>query len=162
MASLVPDAVVAEMTGFLENHFDTFFVPIIIYRPGKVTTTVINQGGQMFGYGPSNQSRTNTAIVPDTGALFFALETTPDELDQTMLSPLKLTEEVGEIRIEVKEAARDYLLSHEVEKIVVFPQGEEKRVMKVENGKTYNLDSQDAPKNFLGLTYYVFKLKATL
>tara|TARA_R110000772_G_scaffold249530_2_gene364010 strand:+ start:119478 stop:119960 length:483 start_codon:yes stop_codon:yes gene_type:complete len=159
MSSLISDDEKTEFKVCINDHFDTFKVPIIVYRPGKTQITLANAPNFMHGYGAKSQSKSNTTIIPDTGKLFYALETIKDDQSTDNISPLQITENEGEIRIEVEKDMRDYILADKVERIVIFPQ--DTAILDVEDGKFYNLDSQDAPKNFLGLTHYVFILKST-
>ena len=148
MANLISDATRLIATGKLSDHFDTFSINMTVFREGKKTVTTVNQGSRMYGYG-NQQSKTNTTFIPDTGTNFQALlSIREDQQLAENLGEAPIRVDDGLVKVEVQKDARDFINEKKVEKIDI-------------DGKTCNLDGEDVPRTFLGLTYYVFNLRPT-
>ena len=71
-----------------------------------------------------------------------------DKQQSENLEPLQLRELAGDCRIKLEKPGRDYIKQGKTEKIVI-------------DGKSFNVQTDEAVKYFFGVRLYVFHLKAT-
>ena len=145
MPSLVSQSEVDVFTGDFQNLFDTFKRPIIVWKEPKKTFTTI-ENNVYVGYG-AESVKTNVSYTPQSG-VFQAMIRYTDKQKAEYLEPLQIMELAGDCRIKVEQPARDYIIRGKTEKIVI-------------DGKSFNVQTDEAVKYFFGVRLYVFHLKAT-
>ena len=145
MPSLVSQSEVDVFTGDFQNLFDTFKRPIIVWKEPKKTFTTI-ENNVYVGYG-AESVKTNVSYTPQSG-VFQAMIRYTDKQKAEYLEPLQIMELAGDCRIKVEQPARDYIKQGKTEKIVI-------------DGKSFNVQTDEAVKYFFGVRLYVFHLKAT-
>ena len=145
MPSLVSQTEIDVFTGDFQNLFDTFKRPIIVWKEPKKTFTTI-ENNVYVGYG-AESVKTNVSYTPQSG-VFQAMIRYTDKQKAEYLEPLQIMELAGDCRIKVEQPARDYIIRGKTEKIVI-------------DGKSFNVQTDEAVKYFFGVRLYVFHLKAT-
>ncbi len=145
MASLVSISQIASLTGQLGNHFDTFSGLITIFKEPQKTFS--NSNANVYaGYGPTSQETTVT-YTPTSG-MFAGIIIYPKTAKIGYFSEAQIPIQQGNIRIKVRQDAKDYIKNGKTEKIVI-------------DGASYNLASDFSVQNYLGLIYYYFDLERT-
>jgi len=145
MPSLVSQTEIDVFTGDFQNLFDTFKRPIVVWKEPKKTFTTI-ENNVYVGYG-AESVKTNVSYTPQSGQ-FQAMIRYTDKQDSENLEPLQLRELAGDCRIKLEKPGRDYIKLGKTEKIVI-------------DGKSFNVETDEAVKYFFGVRLYVFHLKAT-
>ena len=152
MADLLSISERAEYSGALVDLFDT----LKIGAGGTIRYITVNKRPiQVFananaaylpGYGNAAQDANFTyqAVSQDFEANIFYKG---DAIDQA-IQEAKLAIFDGDVKIKVKQDARDYIKNGHTESIIV-------------DGRTYNNISQERVQNFFGAVFYYFTLKET-
>ncbi|MAF24678.1 hypothetical protein CL634_03775 [bacterium] len=144
MSDLLSSSERAEIAKAFTSFFDTFKRQIEVHKEAKQEMADVDISF-LLGYGEiSNQ--TNYQYVPESST-FDAIVWFPSGGDQdtTLAREISAYIPEGEIRIKVKEDAKDYLTTGKVERVDV-------------EGHSYALLGMDAKINTIIDGYYVFKL----
>jgi hypothetical protein len=150
MASFLDSNTIASFTGALQNHFDTFTQNrtrlITIYKE-PIKTFATQRPNPIYGYG-SESAISSVTYTPVTG-IFPAMITY--NLDQKIerLEDLRNAFSEGEVRIKVESNARNFIEDGRKNEKFEF------------DGKSYNQITDDGVQNYMGLVFYVYKLKRT-
>ena len=145
MASLLSSTEVSAATGVLQDLFDTFSRPILIYKEPK---KIINQlsTNSLPGYGEA-AIKTNISYIPVSGTFEAKVKYNPKQ-ELELLPELKSRVSKGVVKIKVEREARDFIVQNgRTEKIVI-------------DNKPYNVITDDTMKRFLTSEYFVFFLEA--
>lgn len=145
MAGFLSNDEIFIYTGDLMRHFETFSNPVLIYKEAiKNIISIDNVGFE--GYHDSANVK-NFTYTPITGQ-FPAIITYSPTYKGVEIGDLNTVLENGEVLIKVQSDARDFLRNGKTEKIQI-------------NENTFNMEGFESVKNYLGLKFYFFKLKAT-
>jgi hypothetical protein len=145
MASLLSSTEVSAATGVMQDLFDTFSRPILIYKEPK---KIINQlsTNSLPGYGEA-AIKTNISYIPVSGIFEAKVKYNPKQ-ELELLPELKSRVSKGVVKIKVEREARDFIMQNgRTEKIVI-------------DNKPYNVITDDTMKRFLTSEYFVFFLEA--
>lgn len=145
MASLLSSTEVSAATGVMQDLFDTFSRPILIYKEPK---KIINQlsTNSLPGYGEA-AIKTNISYIPVSGIFEAKVKYNPKQ-ELELLPELKSRVSKGVVKIKVEREARDFIMQNgRTEKIVI-------------DSKPYNVITDDTMKRFLTSEYFVFFLEA--
>jgi hypothetical protein len=145
MASLLSSTEVSAATGVMQDLFDTFSRPILIYKEPK---KIINQlsTNSLPGYGEA-AIKTNISYIPVSGIFEAKVKYNPKQ-ELELLPELKSRVSKGVVKIKVEREARDFIVQNgRTEKIVI-------------DNKPYNVITDDTMKRFLTSEYFVFFLEA--
>lgn len=142
MAGLLSAADVTALSGIYVQHFSTFCRVITVHKePDKIISA--NSSAVYAGYGPESDEQ-NVTYSPKnqtfSGIVIWDNEQTTKPLtqDQTVFG-------AGEVKIKVQKDCRDYINTDRTLAITI-------------DGRDFNLLSYDKTQNYLGLTYYIYKL----
>jgi len=145
MASLLSSTEVSAATGVMQDLFDTFSRPILVYKEPK---KIINQlsTNSLPGYGEA-AIKTNISYIPVSGIFEAKVKYNPKQ-ELELLPELKSRVSKGVVKIKVEREARDFIVQNgRTEKIVI-------------DNKPYNVITDDTMKRFLTSEYFVFFLEA--
>lgn len=143
MPSLLSNTEIAEATGMLGDHFETFARnQVTIHKEPQKTFNTINQDNY-FGYPASDE---NYTLVPVNQTFSGQIIKKPTQNSETLqlLQELNLK---GEVILKVQKPARDYINAGKTEMVTL------------DDGRTFNISSNEAIQNFLGLKFYYFGLE---
>ncbi len=147
MSSLITGSQLTTLTGIFARHFDTFsvFQPIIVNKQPKETKTSTNDNN-LPGYGEESNT-TNITFTPVSG-IFPAIIVAEREQGLNRFPETQFYIPQGVTRIKVQKDARDFIKNGRTESISI-------------NDITFNVITDDAFQNYLGLVYYYFSLQQT-
>tara|TARA_R110000803_G_scaffold125395_6_gene193070 strand:+ start:784 stop:1227 length:444 start_codon:yes stop_codon:yes gene_type:complete len=146
MADLLTTTERQNISGIIDDVFDTFKRAIVVYKEPTKTVSDVDLDF-MFGYNAESQS-SNYIYTQVTGSYHATVKyikgTSPDETSQLLNSEL----EDQLVRIKVNRQARDFIENGANQKCLF-------------DDKDFEFISNDTPKIFLGNTYYYYFLKET-
>jgi len=144
MADLLTTTERQNISGIIDDVFDTFKRPIVVYKEPTKTVTDVNLDF-MFGYDAESQSP-NYTYTQRTGVysatIKYIKSTSPDDPSQILSTEL----EDQIVRIKVNKTARDFIEDGRNQKVTF-------------DNKSFEFMSNDTPKIFLGNTYYYYFVK---
>jgi hypothetical protein len=144
MADLLTTTERQNISGIIDDVFDTFKRAIVVYKEPSKTVSDVDLDF-MFGYNAESQS-SNYIYTQVTGSYHATIKyiksTSPDEPSQLLNTDL----EDQLVRIKVNKQARDFIENGANQKCFF-------------DNKDFEFISNDTPKIFLGNTYYYYFLK---
>lgn len=144
MADLLTSTERQNISGIVDDVFDTFKRPIVIYKEPIKTINDVNLDF-MFGYDAETQS-TNYSYTQHTGAYYATIKymkSTDGDYPSELLNS-DLENQVA--RIKVNKTTRDFIENGRNEKVTF-------------DNKSFEFISNETPKIFLGNTYYYYFTK---
>lgn len=144
MPSLLTSTEIAEATGFLGDHFDTFARnQITVHKEPQKTFNTVNQDNY-FGYPASDE---NFTLVPVSQNFSGQIIKRPIQNSES-LQLLQSLNIKGEVIVKVQQPARDYIKNGKTE------------MVSLDDGRIFNIVGE-ATQNFLGLKFYYYGLEVT-
>jgi hypothetical protein len=144
MADLLTTTERQNISGIIDDVFDTFKRAIVVYKEPSKTVSDVDLDF-MFGYNAESQS-SNYIYTQVTGSYHATIKyiksTSPDEPSRLLNTDL----EDQLVRIKVNKQARDFIENGANQKCFF-------------DNKDFEFISNDTPKIFLGNTYYYYFLK---
>ena len=144
MADLLTTTERQNISGIIDDVFDTFKRSIVVYKEPTKTVSDVDLDF-MFGYNAESQS-SNYIYTQVTGSysatIKYIKSTDPDESSQLLNTEL----EDQLVRIKVNKQSRDFIENGANQKCFF-------------DNKAFEFLSNDTPKVFLGNTYYYYFLK---
>lgn len=147
MSSLLTSSQISNATGALSDHFDTFSRNVIVFKAPAAVLSSFN-ATVYPGYGNiSNDNNIQQYVA--TYQTFPALVRFVGEQNSDMITELKTTSPGAALaRIKVKLDCKNYIENGKTEYILI-------------DDVKFNLYSEVAIRNFLGLRYYEYWLSQT-
>jgi hypothetical protein len=146
MPTLLTQGDVDSFTGDFKNLFDTFKREIVIWKePQKIVKHSNVETTLYAGYKPQHQ--VETEWVPNSG-VFEAMVTYGDKQDTNNIADIKVDYFGGGCRIKIEQPGRDFIENGKTERLDV-------------DGKSFNIVTSDAVKDFFGFKLFVYHLENT-
>jgi len=143
MADLLTTTERQNISGIIDDVFDTFKRDIVVYKEPTKSVTDVDLDF-MFGYDAESQS-SNYTYTQVTGAYQATIKYIKSNVDDT--SEILNTQIENQVaRIKVNRSARDFIENGSNEKVTF-------------DSKNFEFISNDTPKIFLGNTYYYYFVK---
>lgn len=143
MADLLTTTERQNISGIIDDVFDTFKRDIVVYKEPTKSVTDVDLDF-MFGYNAESQS-SNYTYTQVTGAYQATIKYIKGNVDDN--SEILNTEIENQVaRIKVNRSARDFIENGSNEKVTF-------------DSKNFEFISNDTPKIFLGNTYYYYFVK---
>tara|TARA_Y100000004_G_C8919154_1_gene414599 strand:- start:64 stop:504 length:441 start_codon:yes stop_codon:yes gene_type:complete len=143
MADLLTTTERQNISGIIDDVFDTFKRDIVVYKEPTKSVTDVDLDF-MFGYDTESQS-SNYTYTQVTGAYQATIKYIKSNVDDT--SEILNTQIENQVaRIKVNRSARDFIENGSNEKVTF-------------DSKNFEFISNDTPKIFLGNTYYYYFVK---
>lgn len=146
MSNLISNTERAELTGILNDVFDTFSRNVIIVKAPIQTPIISSSSSDLFGFGESQQVEQYT-YTPFSG-IFPARIFYATEQDSKLNPEMRANIFQGKASIKVRKDARDFINSGETVQIII-------------DDRTFILDGDEKKYGFLNTDYYVFSLVNT-
>ncbi len=144
--SLLTQSQIDLFSGKFGEHFSSFSRPFTIFKEPKKVITNVTSKDFIPGYGiPSAQSQ--VTYIPISGIYSGIISYNRDQkIDELFESNKGLSK--GQVRLKVQEDAKNFIENGKNENFIV-------------DGLTYNVVSDFAVQNYLGLTYFYYTLEQT-
>ncbi|MEK6879003.1 MAG: hypothetical protein AABY22_05315 [Nanoarchaeota archaeon] len=129
------------------GHFETFstgrncYITVI-----KEPIQQINDSSSTnyYGYGPDSSSNTEITYIPVSG-VFPCIPVYSKSMNSKEFTETKFFLDTNKNYAKVKEDCRDFINDGKTERVII-------------DGKSFNLDGDEAIQNFWGIRYYYFGL----
>lgn len=144
MADLLTSTERQNISGIIDDVFDTFKRPIVVYKEPSKTVTDVNLDF-MFGYDSETQS-SNYTYTQVTGSYYATVKYIKSSDGDVPAGLLNTELEDQIVRIKVNKTTRDFIENGRNEKVTF-------------DSKSFEFLSNDTPKIFLDNTYYYYFVK---
>jgi hypothetical protein len=124
--------------------FETFKKEIVVHKEPIKKVDKTNSESTLPGYNESSNI-TNYTFIPVSQA-FYALIRYNAKQETRVADEVGVQIPEGQVVIKVKQDARDYIMNGKTEKITF-------------DGKSFNLITRDAVRDYFGMKIYVFSLE---
>lgn len=137
----------ASFSAEMDSYFDYFSKPFIVFKE-PIKVLVQPESPNLYGYGSSSNAE-NYTYIPVTGFFRGRVEYNVNKGNvDAVNTDLKVIFAKGDMILVTKKPARDFIINGNTIKIEA-------------DDKTFNIISQDIPRNYLNNTYYTFILEQT-
>lgn len=145
MADLLTSVERQNISGIIDDVFDTFKRQIVIYKQ-PIKTIVSTSVSPMYGYNqPSIED--NYTLTQVSGTFYATIKYLDQKSEDENSKDINAQIEKGNVRIKVQEDARDFINNSGENYQVTF------------DNKRFEFASNDSPKKFLDNTKYYYILK---
>jgi hypothetical protein len=145
MADLLTSVERQNISGIIDDVFDTFKRPIVIYKQ-PIKTVVSTTSSSMYGYNESSREE-NFTYTEVSGTFYATIKYLKNENGDAALKDINATIDDNIVRIKVKDDAKNFINNSGENYKVTF------------DDKSFEFISNDTTKRFLDNTKYYYILK---